>query len=65
MGDHRDMAFQAAHKAGFGEDRDAAVGQGLAAIALALLEVSDAIREASKSSEPSEKTNPLNTSRDW
>ena len=47
MGDHRDMAFQAAQKAAFGEDRETAVGQGLAAIALALLEVSDAIREAS------------------
>lgn len=48
MGDHRDLAFQAAHAAGLGEDRDAAVGQGLAAVALALLEVADAIREAAK-----------------
>ena len=48
MGDHRDLAVQAAHAAGLGEDREAAVGQGLAAIALALLEVSDAIREASR-----------------
>lgn len=48
MGDHKSLAMQAAQKASFDEDRDAAVGHGLAAIALALLEVSDAIREASR-----------------
>lgn len=45
MGDHRDAAVQAAHEAGRHGTANA-VGNGLAAITFALLEVADAIRTA-------------------
>jgi hypothetical protein len=47
MGDHRDLAVQAAHEAGRAAREKEAIGNGLAAVTFALLEVADAIREAS------------------
>lgn len=47
MGDHRDLAVQAAHEAGR-HGTPNAVGNGLAAVTFALLEVADAILEAAK-----------------
>jgi hypothetical protein len=65
MSAHSKLAHEAAASAGDAARDGAsekATAHGLAAVAFALLDVADAIREASK---PVEKANPLNTSRDW
>jgi hypothetical protein len=48
MDHHRDLAVQAAHEAGRAKNQTDAASNGLAAIAFALLDVADAIREASR-----------------
>lgn len=63
MDHHRDLAAQAAHEAGQAKTQADAASNGLAAIAFALLDVADAIREASK---PADDEAPhVNHSRDW
>lgn len=62
MGDHKDLAVQAAHEAGRATNEKDATGNGLAAVAFALLEVADAIREASR---PAEDAPQVKHSRNW
>ena len=62
MGDHRDLAVQAANEAGRAAREKEAIGNGLAAVTFALLEVADAIRAASG---PADDGPKVKGSRNW